>query len=239
MATTAAVAPSRDFRTRRARAAFQSGSSNIYESSGRESVIPSHVKTGAAEAIEEEVTSTRSRSNSPLTLPSMSGINSVAPSLSGTSFTANSIATMGTTAAVAPSRDFRSRRAAAAAHLAASAVNERTSTTSVTSQPSNPIIGVGVGASYPRPLTNRVVTFVKDSEDDSSMNVSGSENMEGAQVVFAGGTMGGIQRGEMDSLTVPDELDNLSDIDTAFASTSARWREEYEARLEALQKRLS
>ena len=238
VSTTAAVAPSRDFRSRRALVAAQRQGTN-----NSDGIIPSHVKTVGnntivnTEAIEEEeITSTRSRSNSPLTLPSMSGVNSVAPSLSGTSITANSVATLGTTGAVAPSRDFRSRRATAAAQLAASAVNERTGSASVTSQPSSLILGGGGGGGFPRPLTNRVVSFVHAGVEES-IDENGSENMEGAQVVFSGGT--GILRGEADSLTVPDELDNLSDIDTAFASTSARWREEYEARLDAIQKRWS
>ena len=231
VATTAAVAPSRDFKSRRARAKAHMGI-RAHDSNMRDTIIPSHVKTTGNELVtegkeEEEIISPRSRSNSPLTLPSMSGINSVAPSLSGASITANTLATMGTTSAVAPSRDFRSRRAAAAAQLAASAVNERAGNTSLTSQP--PIIGAGGG--YPRPLTNRVVSFVNSPDEP--------ENMEGAQVVFSGSTIGGISRGEADSLTMPDEFDNLSDIDTAFASTSARWREEYEARLDAIQKRLS
>lgn len=256
MVTTAAVAPSRSFRSRRAAAAATQLAN--YGIRDREGVIPSHVKTNRnptrnlpdmEEDIQkdgEEIASRRSRSNSPLTLPSMGGINSVAPSLSGTSINATSLATAATTGAVAPSRDFRSRRAAAAAHLAASAVNERAGSTSIANntntnpQPPNLIIG-GVGvlsAGNPRPLTNRVVSFVHSSED--AMNVSGSEDMEGAQVVFTGGSMGGsILRGEMDSLTVPEELDNLSDIDAAFANSSVRWREEYEARLDAIQKRWS
>lgn len=40
-----------------------------------------------------------------------------------------------------------------------------------------------------------------------------------------------------DSITMPDELDNLSDVADAFADRARLWRDEYEARLDAIQKR--
>jgi len=40
-----------------------------------------------------------------------------------------------------------------------------------------------------------------------------------------------------DEVTVPDELDNLSDVAETFARSANQWREEYEARLDAVQKR--
>ena len=45
-----------------------------------------------------------------------------------------------------------------------------------------------------------------------------------------------------DSLTMPDEIDTFSDaagVVESFASSSSAWREEYEARLDAIQKRFS
>uniref|UniRef100_A0A7S1Y5W4 Uncharacterized protein n=1 Tax=Grammatophora oceanica TaxID=210454 RepID=A0A7S1Y5W4_9STRA len=40
-----------------------------------------------------------------------------------------------------------------------------------------------------------------------------------------------------DSITMPDELDNLSEVADTFAASARLWRDEYEARLDALQKR--
>jgi len=45
--------------------------------------------------------------------------------------------------------------------------------------------------------------------------------------------------GAGDSITMPDELDNLSEVADTFASSARMWREEYEARLDALQKKWS
>jgi hypothetical protein len=42
-----------------------------------------------------------------------------------------------------------------------------------------------------------------------------------------------------DSITMPDELDNISEVADAFANSARVWREEYEARLDALHKRWS
>jgi|AntRauTorckE5430_2_1112549.scaffolds.fasta_scaffold12249_1 hypothetical protein len=39
-----------------------------------------------------------------------------------------------------------------------------------------------------------------------------------------------------DSITMPDELDNLSDVADEFANRARIWRDEYEARLDAIQK---
>lgn len=66
-----------------------------------------------------------------------------------------------------------------------------------------------------RPLANRVVSFVSPDE------------------IFQASSEAG------DSVTIPDELDNLSDMVDTFASGATRWREEYEARLDAIQKRWS
>ena len=48
-----------------------------------------------------------------------------------------------------------------------------------------------------------------------------------------------ISDGAGDSVTVPDELDNLSDVAEAFARSANQWREEYESRLDAIQKKYS
>jgi hypothetical protein len=42
-----------------------------------------------------------------------------------------------------------------------------------------------------------------------------------------------------DDLTMPDELDNLSEVADIFSTSARAWREDYEARLDALQKRLA
>jgi hypothetical protein len=43
-----------------------------------------------------------------------------------------------------------------------------------------------------------------------------------------------------DTITMPDdELDNLSEVTDTFASSARRWRDEYEARLDAIQKRMT
>jgi hypothetical protein len=42
-----------------------------------------------------------------------------------------------------------------------------------------------------------------------------------------------------DSITMPDELDNLSDVADEFANRARVWRDEYEARLDAIHKRWS
>jgi len=67
-----------------------------------------------------------------------------------------------------------------------------------------------------RPLANPVVSFT--SSDVFSVP---------PEILGAG-----------DSITMPDELDNISDIADVFADRALRhWREDYEKRLEALQKR--
>jgi len=75
--------------------------------------------------------------------------------------------------------------------------------------------GIGIGEN--RPLTNRVVSFVHPIE-----NVIACSRSEAG-----------------DSVTMPDELDNLSDVVDLFATSARRWREDYESRLEAIQKQLS
>jgi hypothetical protein len=66
-----------------------------------------------------------------------------------------------------------------------------------------------------RPLANRVVSFTTDILQNQPQNMN--ENC--------------------DSITMPDELDNLSEVADAFSSSGRSWREDYEARLDALQKR--
>lgn len=67
-----------------------------------------------------------------------------------------------------------------------------------------------VGAAGTRPLANRLVQFT----------TAPAELADGA-----------------DEVTVPEELDNLSDVAETFARSANQWREEYEARLDAVQKR--
>ena len=133
-------------------------------------------------------TQPRSRSQSPLTVPSTGG-HSVGHSV-GTSVNTSKSAL--TTHAIAPSRDFRTRRAAAAAAAAVAAM---------------------VGDS--KPLTNRVVSFLSSDEILQASSEAG------------------------DSVTIPDEFDNLSDMVETFAGGATRWREEYESRLDTVQKQLA
>lgn len=71
-----------------------------------------------------------------------------------------------------------------------------------------------------RPLANRVVSFTTHDLVEEQM-VPLQENDGGG-----------------DSITMPDELDNFSDIADAFSNSARVWREEYEARLDAIHKRL-
>jgi len=76
-----------------------------------------------------------------------------------------------------------------------------------------------------RPLANRVVSFTANDVFHVSTTTSQPS-------MYAYSEAG-------DSITMPDELDgdNLSDVADTFASSSRLWREEYEARLDAIQKR--
>ncbi|CAB9513840.1 expressed unknown protein [Seminavis robusta] len=78
------------------------------------------------------------------------------------------------------------------------------------------------GANFPpesRPLADRVVSFTPD--------LITNNNLPTPQYT-----------GEpADSITVPDELDNFSEVADTFANSARVWREEYEARLNALQQR--
>mmetsp|Transcript_3854 Transcript_3854/g.5892 ORF Transcript_3854/g.5892 Transcript_3854/m.5892 type:complete len:599 (-) Transcript_3854:150-1946(-) len=74
------------------------------------------------------------------------------------------------------------------------------------------------GETVTRPLANRVVSFT-------------TEGLQTPQV--------GNYSEAGDSITMPDELDNLSEAADTFATSARVWREEYEARLDALQKRWS
>lgn len=69
---------------------------------------------------------------------------------------------------------------------------------------------VAAGGAHTRPLANRLVQFT----------TAPVEPTDGA-----------------DEVTVPEELDNVSDVAETFARSANQWREEYEARLDALQKR--
>lgn len=141
--------------------------------------------TPRGRAQEEENRTTRSRSQSPLTVHS----SSVAAS-EGTS-EASGMTSIPSSAAVALSRSSGMRRAASATAANGDA----------------------------RPLANRLVSFTTEL----------SEILDEAHPYA---------EGARDSITMPDELDNLSEgVSDTFPSGARLWREEYEARLEALQKR--
>jgi hypothetical protein len=131
----------------------------------------------------------RSRSQSPLTVQSAAtGFFSVASASLGPSILS--------TAAVASSRSFGTRRANAAAAIA--------------------------NAEVGRFMANRVVSFTTNVLDMGAQSAPPMQENDG----------GG------DSITMPDELDNFSDIADAFSNSARVWREEYEARLDDIHKRL-
>lgn len=134
----------------------------------------------------------RSRSQSPLTVQSeaMTANQSVASASLGPSILS--------TAAVASSRSFGTRRANAAAALAQN-----------------------TDATGSRSMANRVVSFTTNDLAAGAQSTPPQENDGGG-----------------DSITMPDELDNVSDIADAFSNSARVWREEYEARLDAIHKRL-
>jgi hypothetical protein len=125
----------------------------------------------------------RSRSQSPLTVQSAAtetlGTQSIASASLGPSILS--------TAAVASSRSFGTRRANAA--IAALERNNEG-----------------------RPLANRVVSF---TTNDMREELAPTQEQDGGA----------------DSITMPDDLDT-------FSETAGRWREEYEARLDAVYKRM-
>lgn len=138
----------------------------------------------------------RSRSHSPLTVQSAAtGNQSVASASLGPSILS--------TAAVAPSRSFGTRRANAAASIA------------------NAEVSGHQGGS--RSMADRVVSFTSTSDQQLA-----GDQQHPQQENDGGG----------DSITMPDELDNLSDIADAFSNSARAWREEYESRLDAIQKRM-
>ena len=76
-----------------------------------------------------------------------------------------------------------------------------------------------VSSAESRPLADRVVSFTPDL---TTLPTPSSYPIEAA-----------------DSITMADELDNYSEVADAFANSARVWREEYEARLDALHKRWS
>lgn len=158
----------------------------------------SHLRPQHSEEFEE-----RSRSQSPLTVQSDAiGTQSVASASLGPSILS--------TAAVAPSRSFGTRRANAAA--AAAIANAEVMSGS-------------------RSMANRVVSFTTND-----LALAGAPSSMAA----TGGPPSQLQEndGGGDSITMPDELDNFSDIADAFSNSARAWREEYEARLDAIHKRM-
>lgn len=130
----------------------------------------------------------RSRSQSPLTVQSAAAETIGTQSVASVSVVPSILST----AAVASSRSFGTRRANAA--LAALERNAEG-----------------------RPLANRVVSFTTNDMEEQSVPLEG---------------------GGGDSITMPDELDTFSDVADAFSNSARAWREEYEARLSNLEKRL-
>lgn len=132
----------------------------------------------------------RSRSQSPLT------VQSAATETLGTQSVASVsvVPSILSTAAVASSRSFGTRRANAA--IAALERNAEG-----------------------RPLANRVVSFTTNDMEEQSAPPPETD-------------------GGGDSITMPDELDTFSDVADAFSNSARVWREEYEARLSNIEKRL-
>lgn len=159
----------------------------VVEVSG--AALRSHSEESIESASRSEMARPRSRSQSPLTVQSANtGTQSLASASLGPSILS--------TAAVAPSRSFGTRRAHAAV----------------------------ANAEGTRSMANRVVSFTTND-----LAVGTQSSTLPMQEHDGGGC---------DSITMPDELDNFSDVADAFSSSSRAWREEYEARLDAIQKRL-
>lgn len=87
-------------------------------------------------------------------------------------------------------------------------------------------------------LTTGAVAAPKRRFGDSNPRVvSFTANVLPPHNVLANGDGGA---GAGDSITMPDELaDNLSEVADTFGSSARLWREEYEARLDALQKKFA
>jgi len=189
------------------------------------------VMDDAVEENEDGIEGTRSRSQSPLT------VHSAATASIGTRSVASASVGVLSTAAVAPARSFRARRdAAGKIHHQQQQQPQQQQQQQQEEHPEQL-----------RPLADRVVTFTsKDGSGSGSMPpviageavVSSTPPMMGGVNVVSGGFgSGGIDPG--DSITMPDELDNfsVSDVADVFADRARVWREEYEARLDAVQKR--
>ncbi|KAL7538092.1 hypothetical protein ACHAXR_008981 [Thalassiosira sp. AJA248-18] len=82
-------------------------------------------------------------------------------------------------------------------------------------------IAANADAGSSRSMANRVVSFTTNDLTAGAPSPPPQENDGGG-----------------DSITMPDELDNFSDIADAFSNSARVWREEYEARLDAIHKRL-
>lgn len=172
--------------------------------------------TGEGDRPEEEEERHCSRSQSPLTVQSAAdGTQSVASASLGPSILS--------TAAVASSRMFGTHRAKAAAAIANAEVSQGS-----------------------RSMANRVVSFTTNNlgaptqadhlhVDDDVQHHRGDHD---AMMGHHQGENGMIDRCGGDSITMPDELDNFSDVADAFSNSARAWREEYEARLDAIHKRL-
>ena len=74
---------------------------------------------------------------------------------------------------------------------------------------------VGITTEHNRPLANRIVSFTSNEVFTPPPEINEAT----------------------DSITMPDELDNLSDVADVFADRARSWREEYESRLDAISKR--
>ena len=163
------------------------GVTRVSSRASEEDVLRNHMRTHSEEfdiSTADGAERPRSRSQSPLTVQSAAtGTQSVGESASfGPSILS--------TAAVAPSRSFGTRRANAAA----------------------------ANAQEQRAMAERVVSFTTND--------------------LANANAAGLAQSGVSGVSEPDELDNVSDIADAFSNSARVWREEYEARLDAIHKRL-
>lgn len=156
---------------------------------------------------QSERRASRSRSHSPLTVQSEA--NMTAQSLASASLGPSLGPSILSTAAVASSRSFGTRRANAAAAIAAN---------------------VDVAGS--RSMADRVVSFTTNDFAAGAQLAPPQENDGGGDSI----TMPDLGEGEGQERE--DELDNFSDIADAFSNSARVWREEYESRLDAIHKRL-
>jgi hypothetical protein len=203
-------------------------SRGVMDGAGRGRIGVGGTSTGSGRA-------PRSRSQSPLTVQESVAVESVADSSVAPSFVS--------TAAVAPSRAFSSRRAMAAAQIQAAAANDNSNSisgltsTAATSSASRPRV---VSFVHPNMTSNMMEDGdgaaaddehedVMDQDQDNLSALGGADSVVSMPLHLLTLThvVGGTSAGSASSLDI-----------NGFASSAQKWREEYETRLDSIQKQM-